>query len=86
MAQCVKQSLFPMEMRAPMTQPYLADTRPHADAVQLLAQFGAKAGAEASARADRSRQLGNHLHFCRWRQVARLIAMLRARHATGTIH
>lgn len=69
-----------------MTLPYLADTRPHSDAADLLAAFGALAGEEARARADRSRQIGNHLHFCRWRQVERLIAVLRTGEASGTIH
>ena len=66
--------------------PYLADTRPHDDAALLLARFGAFAADEAAVRAERSRTLGNHLHFCRWRQVARLLALLGAEHATDTIH
>lgn len=66
--------------------PYLADTRPHLDAAELLAMFGAEAATEAAARAVRSRTLGNHLHFCRWRQVERLIAVLDNGHAAGTIH
>lgn len=66
--------------------PYLADTRPHLDAAELLAVFGAEAATEAAARAARSRTLGNHLHFCRWRQVERLIAVLDVERAAGTIH
>lgn len=68
------------------TAPYLADTRPHHDAAHLLAAFGAHAAGEAAARAERSRVLGNHLHFCRWRQVARLLAALGAERAAETIH
>ena len=66
--------------------PYLADTRPHHDAALLIACFGAQAGDEAAARAERSRALGNHLHFCRWRQVGRLIAALGAERAMETVH
>jgi hypothetical protein len=69
-----------------VTLPYLAYTRPHDDAAQLLAAFGSTAAAEAAARAERSRRVGNHLHFCRWRQVERLLALLGSPHATGTIH
>lgn len=66
--------------------PYLAATRPHADATHLLATFGDEAVTEARARASESRRVGNHLHFCRWRQVERLIEVLQAGHASGTIH
>ena len=68
------------------TAPYLAHTRPHLDAAELTALFGDAAAQEASARAERSRALGNHLHFCRWRQVERLLATLDTAHATGTVH
>ena len=68
------------------TDPYIADTRPHDDAGDLLARFGAHAGDEAAARAEHSRRLGNHLHFCRWRQVGRLLATMGATRATGTLH
>lgn len=67
-------------------QPFLADTRPHEDACALLAAFGPAATVEAARRAARSRTLGNHLHFCRWRQVGRLLATLGAAGATGTLH
>ena len=70
----------------PYETPYLADARPLDDAVHLLARFGQAADDEAAARAARSRAVGNHLHFCRWREVGRLLATLRLRHATGTIH
>lgn len=69
-----------------MTPPFLADTRPHHDATLLLARFGPAAIDEAAARAARSRALGNHIHFCRWREVARLLATLGAPHATETLH
>lgn len=67
-------------------QPYLAAARPHRDAADLIALFGAFAADEAAARAERSRAVGNHLHFCRWREVGRLLALLDGDRATGTIH
>lgn len=66
--------------------PYLAATRPHCDAADLLVRFGAFAADEAAARADRSRALGNYLHFCRWREVGRLIALLDSTGTTDTVH
>ena len=41
---------------------------------------------EAAARADESRDIGNYLHFCRWRQIERLILLLSAESAIGTVH
>ncbi len=69
-----------------MTPPYLADTRPDADATDLIAAFGAGAGDEATARAEHSRRVGNHLHFCRWREVGRLLAALDAERGGATLH
>ena len=65
---------------------YLAD-RSSVDAAQdLILAFGDGAEFEAAARADKSRDLGNHLHFCRWRQIARLIVLMSVGRAVGTIH
>lgn len=66
--------------------PYLADTGAVTDATDLIASFGEFAGDEAAARADRSRDIGNHIHFCRWRQIERLIALMSVGHAVGTVH
>ena len=73
-------------MSAPLPAPYIADARAAADAADLIAAFGAAAATEAAARADRSRDLGNHINFCRWRQIERLIVILVADQATGTVH
>ncbi len=56
------------------------------DAARLMADFGDHAAFEAAERAERSRGLGNHVHFCRWRQVERLIATLSHTDAVGSIH
>ncbi|ODU22018.1 MAG: hypothetical protein ABS87_04185 [Sphingomonas sp. SCN 67-18] len=69
-----------------MTQPYVADRGCLADASDLIARFGADAGFEAAARADRSRDRGNLSHFCRWRQIERLIVLLSDQTARGTVH
>ena len=69
-----------------MLLPYLADTRPHVDAADLLASFGAQAAREAKVRAERSRRVGNYLHFCRWREVERLIAAMAAGPDGATVH
>lgn len=69
-----------------MQVPYLSDRKSYDDAAQLIALFGDNAGYEAAARADRSRDLGNVSHFCRWRQIERLIVLLAFEAPLGTIH
>lgn len=65
---------------------YLPDVGHVADASELIATFGESAGLEAAARASRSRDIGNYVHFCRWRQVERLIELLACDEAVGTVH
>ncbi|EQB32451.1 hypothetical protein [Sphingobium ummariense] len=69
-----------------MLLPYLSDRASYEDAADLMMRFGDNAGYEAAARADRSRDLGNHIHFCRWRQIERLIVLLSYDQALGTVH
>lgn len=66
--------------------PYLADTRAHAHAADLLSLFGPLAAGEAAARAERARSVGNHLHLCRWREVERFLALLEDEEVYGTVH
>jgi hypothetical protein len=75
-------------MREALHQPlHLPDASAAADAAELIARFGVYAASEASARADRSRDLGNVVHFCRWRQIARMIELLSSSdRADATIH
>lgn len=56
------------------------------NACDLIARFGDDAGVEAAARAERSRDIGNVLHFCEWRQIERAILLLTHDEAVGTIH
>lgn len=67
-------------------QIHLADRAEVSDAAELIAAFGEHAALEAAERARRSRDLGNFVHFCRWRQIGRLIALLAAEEVTGTVH
>lgn len=74
-----------MEMRE-RPQPYVADRGMLADATELMTRYGDHAPFEAAARADRSRDLGNVVHFCRWRQVERLVLLLAEDEPSGTLH
>jgi hypothetical protein len=56
------------------------------EAEKLIALFGEQAGLEAAERAEASRNIGNHLQFCRWRQIERLVIMLSLESSIGTIH
>jgi hypothetical protein len=69
-----------------MQVPFLSDRQSYEDAAELIARFGDDAGYEAAARADRSRDLGNHIHFCRWRQIERMIVLLSFDQVIGTVH
>ena len=66
--------------------PYVADRMMLTEATDLIQRFGEDAALEAAARADRSRDLGNVIHFCRWRQVQRLVAILALDDVVGTVH
>jgi len=57
-----------------------------AEAAQLIERFGVHAELEAASRADRSRDLGNFIHFCRWREVGRMIELIRDEAVTGPVH
>jgi hypothetical protein len=65
---------------------YIADRATVDSASDMIDQFGVDAGVEAAARADRYRDLGNAINFCRWRQIERIIMVLTADQAIGTIH
>jgi hypothetical protein len=69
-----------------MDAPFISGRPALADAAELLEQFGDNAVGEASARADISRDAGNVLRFCHWRQIERVIATLSSDEVRGTIH
>lgn len=69
-----------------MNSPYIAGRRALAEASELMKSFGDDAGLEAAARAERSRDAGNVLLFCHWRQIERVIATLSDEEVRGTLH
>ncbi|WP_324808474.1 hypothetical protein SH584_03090 [Sphingomonas sp. LY29] len=56
------------------------------DAAMLIDAYGDDAGFEAAARAESSRDKGNVIRFCHWRQIERVIVTLSDRAVTGTVH
>jgi hypothetical protein len=69
-----------------MYLPLYIEQRDVVAAETLMTQFGKEAGFEAADRAEASRNIGNHLQFCRWRQIERLILMLSVKTTLGTVH
>jgi hypothetical protein len=69
-----------------MDLPFISGRLALADASELLERFGDDAGFEAAARADISRDAGNVMRFCHWRQIERVIATLNSDEVGGTIH
>jgi hypothetical protein len=51
-----------------------------------MERFGDDAGLEAAARAEQSRDCGNVIRFCHWRQIERVIATLSDEEVRGTVH
>jgi len=56
------------------------------DAAQLIDTFGDNAGFEAASRAEDSRNAGNVVSFCHWRQIERVIVTLSSNEVGGTVH
>ena len=69
-----------------MDSPFITGRAAIADAAELMERFGDDAGLEAAVRAERSRDDGNVLRFCHWRQIERVIASLSSEDVRGTIH
>lgn len=56
------------------------------DALSLVDEYGADAPLAAAMRAVESRDSGNVLKFCHWRQIERLSALLASNNIAGSIH
>jgi hypothetical protein len=65
---------------------HLPDRSAAVDAAELITRFGAHAASEAEARAALSRERGNVVHFCRWRQIGRMIELLSLGRGEATLH
>jgi len=66
--------------------PYVAERQAAVDAARLIDDYGDAAFSEAAALANISRDRGNVVNFCRWRQIARLIAVMTDSEAEQTRH
>jgi hypothetical protein len=69
-----------------MASLFIADRTALADASNLVESFGDAAELHAAQHARASRAVGNVRMFCHWRQIERLIAVLGAEEAVGTVH
>jgi hypothetical protein len=69
-----------------MDSPFISCRRSLADAAELIERFGDDAGFEAAVRAEESRDAGNVVRFCHWRQIERVIVTLASDEVRGTIH
>lgn len=69
-----------------MPNPFIHGRRALDDASDLIERFGDDAGFEAAVRAERSRDDGNVVNFCHWRQIERVIATLSSEEITDTVH
>ena len=56
------------------------------DALSLVDEYGADAPLAAAMRAVQSRDAGNVLKFCHWRQIERLSALLASDDVQGSLH
>jgi hypothetical protein len=65
---------------------FVADREAYEGATQLIASHGDMALAEAAMRAERSRDLGNHIHYTRWCRVGRTILQLGDPDPRGALH
>ena len=69
-----------------MDAPFIHGRLALADATDLIERFGDEAAVEAAIRAERSRDDGNVVRFCHWRQIERVVATLSSGETLGTIH
>jgi hypothetical protein len=69
-----------------MATPFIPDRRSLADASELIERYGDEAQLQAAMRAESSRDAGNVLRFCHWRQIERVIEALRRPDIHDTVH
>ena len=69
-----------------MDVPFIHGRLALADATDLIERFGEEAAVEAAIRAGRSRDDGNVMRFCHWRQIERVVVALNCDEPLGTVH
>jgi hypothetical protein len=69
-----------------MDSPFIHGRPSLTDATRLIEGFGDDAALEVASRAERSRDAGNVVGFCHWRQIERVIAILSDEEVRGTVH
>ncbi len=69
-----------------MDMPFIHGRETLADADDLIERFGSDAVCEAAIRAETSRNAGNVIQFCHWRQIERVVAHLSSQDVSGTVH
>jgi len=69
-----------------MDMPFITGREALADAALLIETYGDDAGFEAASRAENSREKGNVIRFCHWRQIERVIVTLSEKEVRGTVH
>jgi hypothetical protein len=69
-----------------MDFPYIHGRLALTDASELIDNFGGEAVLVAATRARDSRNAGNVLAFCHWRQIERVIAALHCGERRGSVH
>jgi hypothetical protein len=69
-----------------ISTPYIHDRALVEAAASLINDHGGAARAEAAKRAKSSRNRGNVVKFCHWRQIERLISVLDAGVDSASVH
>ena len=69
-----------------MDSPFISGRPALADAADLIDRYGDDAVLEAAVRAEESRDAGNVIRFCHWRQIERVIVTLSSDEVRGSIH
>ena len=65
---------------------FVIDREAYDGAEELMEGWGEAALAEAASRAERSRDIGNHIHYTRWCRVGRAILLLGDPEPAATLH
>ena len=73
-------------METPAITPFITSRDALSDADRLMRDHGDDAGFEAAIRAEHSRNAGNVVKFCHWRQIERVITALRSEEIHGSVH